>query len=334
MNKKELLEILEKNQKGIASKKEQQTLETFFANRKKHAPVPWSNWDLSEKQLIKVQMYESIQDHIKKDAVLAKNSIHWLRRPAMVAASILLVACSIMLYLRFETDEALPQLSYITKSTSRGQKLTVKLSDGSIVRLNSESSISYPDNFSDQDKRIVQLSGEAFFEVTKDETKPFEVNSGELITTVLGTSFNINAYPEEESTSVTVATGRVRVEPSNLNTSTKLVEVLTPGEQVSLNKQTANLSKSKINLEKHLAWSNNIIWFDRIPLSKAFTMLEKWYDVDIKMATPELGECLINASYENETLVNVLEQMKFINGIWFEFTNSKEVLITGSSCKN
>ena len=101
----------------------------------------------------------------------------------------------------------------IEKVAERGQKLTVKLPDGSMVKLNANSRISYLSNFGN-DSRDLQLTGEAFFEVQRDESRPFKIFLGDLEVEVLGTSFNVNAYPDQHAASVAVRTGKVAVSNS------------------------------------------------------------------------------------------------------------------------
>jgi hypothetical protein len=98
------------------------------------------------------------------------------------------------------------ETKFITSSTPRGQKSLITLPDGSRVFLNSESSISYPEFFS-KDKREISLTGEAFFDVTRDENRPCIIHSGNVVTKVLGTSFNIQAFDGKDIL-VTVATGK------------------------------------------------------------------------------------------------------------------------------
>lgn len=136
--------------------------------------------------------------------------------PKKTNFAVLKVAASVTLFLGFSllayffyTDARDQTANTVTKTTVAGQKSTITLADGTTIRLNSESSLVYPESF-DGDIRSVQLVGEAFFDVAHDEKRPFIIKSGDLVTTVLGTSFNISAFPDEDI-EVTVASGKVAV---------------------------------------------------------------------------------------------------------------------------
>jgi len=107
-----------------------------------------------------------------------------------------------------------PEINWQTKTVPNGQKLSLTLWDGTVVKVNSGSTISFPEEFSDS-LREVHLEGEAFFEVNRDILRPFIIKSGNVETVVLGTSFNVNAYPNQEQIKVAVAEGKVKVVGSN-----------------------------------------------------------------------------------------------------------------------
>ncbi|MDN5201679.1 FecR domain-containing protein [Fulvivirgaceae bacterium BMA10] len=333
MTKEELLRILEKYRNGTASPEEKEISNRFLANREKHWIDDWSDMEASEKDKMRVEMFESILKKVEVQTGMVKRP----KRAIWHVAAMFALFMGIAWFFVSNDAQQPSQVSYITKIAARGQKLTVTLSDGSMVKLNSESSITFPESFADADTRTIQLVGEAFFEVTRDEAKPFKISTDSLITTVLGTSFNVRAYPEDVSISVTVATGKVLIQPRNPKEderSQRSHAILTPGQQGLFNKQSASITKSTVDPDKYLAWRHNLIRFDRIPLSEAVEILERWYDVEIELEN-EIGRtCLIEGSYQNESLANVLESMQFAGRLEYEFVNKRKIKISGNACNN
>jgi len=211
-----------------------------------------------------------------------------------------------------------------TGNTQWGQKLNLTLADGTKVRLNSGSSLKYPEHFQGG-QREVELSGEAFFEVATDTTRPFVIKSGELETTVLGTSFNINTYPGNDHIAVTVATGLVRVAAQD-----REVE-LGPNQQGLFDRRTGAISKKTTDIGQFLDWKEGVIRFEDAELAQVVDILERWYGADIEFAQGDIGNCHITATYDNVDLEGVLESMVYAKkGLRYEFLDGTRVLIRGS----
>ncbi|MDB4926541.1 FecR family protein [Mucilaginibacter sp.] len=160
-------------------------------------------------------------------------------------------------------------------STPKGGQWQVILPDGSKVWLNSASSFSYPAMFGKQKDRLVQLSGEAYFEVAKDRLHPFIVKTDKQNVEVLGTHFNINAYPDEPAVKTTLAEGSVKV--SDLFGKTKF---LTPGQQSLL--KNGNLTVGEANVEEALAWKNGYFRFNDEDIQSIMRKLSRWYHIDVQ----------------------------------------------------
>ncbi len=163
-----------------------------------------------------------------------------------------------------------------TLTTPLGGKYKVLLSDGTSVILNSGSSLEFPIGFHGTERRV-KLSGEAYFEVTKDPLKPFIVQSGVGITRVLGTKFNVSNYPDEPVSRTTLLEGKVQFS-GNGETA-----VLQPGQQASLNKK--GLQVATVNAEEAMAWKDGLFIFNNEELSVIMRQLGRWYDVDVDYNT-------------------------------------------------
>lgn len=266
------------------------------------------------------------------------NWLEWLKRLFVVA--LVGIGAGVWYYLSHQGSGTIIEMAYVEKISGLGQKSTIPLSDGSQVRLNAGSKIRFP-RFFDGDTREVYLEGEAFFQVTRDEKRPFIVRSGDLITTVLGTSFNVKAY-RNENIAVTVATGKVRVaakaQEGDLSGDSRDQEqganaplILAPNEQAIYSLTVGDIQKREVEAEKYLSWSKGILRFDGARLEEVILQLSRWYGVDFQFENEGLKECLIVAQYDNATLVTVLENLKFVLGITYEFTEDG-VLIDGNGC--
>lgn len=256
-------------------------------------------------------------------------------RWAVAASVALLLVVGWLWYANQEVTKQAPVAS-LTKSTPRGQKLGIQLPDGSLVKLNAESSITYPETFDNEAQRLVTLEGEAFFEVASDPSKPFTVQSGDLRTTVLGTSFNINAYPEKDQMEVTVATGEVQVRPATSNSSNDTLEsvVLTPAEQAQFSIQSGQLTKRTVSLDAAITWRDGILRFEGSTLSEIVPELERWYGVTITLSDRQQDLCNLRLTFDNLSLTQALEQLQLTADITYRKVQPDGYEILGVGCKN
>jgi len=260
-----------------------------------------------------------------------------IRRSWAVAASIaLLMVVGWLLYPNQPpAGQELP-IAYLTKSAPRGQKLSIQLPDGSAVKLNAESSITFPETFDKEEQRMITLEGEAFFEVVSDKNKPFTVQSGNLLTTVRGTSFNINAYPEKDQMAVTVATGEVQVRSTFSDSTSAISEsmILTPAEQAQFSVQLGQLTKRAVSLDTIITWKDGILRFEGNTLSEIVPELERWYGVTITFKDEQQDLCDLRLTFDNLSLTQALEQLKLTVGINYRKVQQDVYEISGVGCKN
>ena len=215
-----------------------------------------------------------------------------------------------------EDSVAINQISTIEKSTPKGAKSTITLKDGSTVVLNSESTISYSSNFGDSIREIT-LVGEAFFEVTKNPNKPFIVKSSNVTTTALGTSFNISSYPECRNVTVSLATGKVKVNQFHAD-SQATSYFLIPGEQIKYQKSTQSFLKSRNKDDEAFLWKDGILSFNQAALPQITQKLERWYGVKIEVAILPKSLVDYDGIFNNQSMSNVLKAMSF--SLNFDYT--------------
>jgi len=175
------------------------------------------------------------------------------------------------------------------------------LPDGTSVLLNDKSFLQYDSTFNIT-TRTVTLTGEAYFDVKHDPTRPFHVRSGAIDTQVLGTAFNIKAYPDQKNITVVVTRGKVKVSDSK-----KELAIITPKQQLSVNAaDTRVFTTNTVNTDKAISWKKDFLIFDDIKISDAATMITGKYGVKINYPQ-SFADCRVNAAFiHGENLGNVL----------------------------
>ncbi len=205
-------------------------------------------------------------------------------------------------------------VEYNTIVVPRGGIYSLVLSDGTEVFLNSDSELRYPVKFTGKN-RVVDLKGEAFFEVTPDSLHPFVVQAGEMRTRVLGTSFNIMAYTDEPTIQTTLFTGRVEVSVEQ----TSLKEVLTPGMQANWEVGADDISVKKVNMDIQSLWRDGIIMLDDDDLESVMRMLARWYNVTYEWrGDRNVKHTFTGKINRNEDLGSVLSTLTLLGGPRFE----------------
>jgi transmembrane sensor len=199
----------------------------------------------------------------------------------------------------------------ITYSRGAGENTTaIELPDGSKVWLNRDTKLELSENF-DLEERKVKLSGEAFFEVKKDQSKPFIIETENIITTVLGTSFNVMAYADSLTTRVDVATGKVKVNSiDNLRIEALLTKNMAAQFDVRGNEMK---TISQLN-ENSFAWKTRRLSFENAGINEIKSLVKKVYNVDLIFNVDQ--ECIqFNAAFDNEPVINILNAINSLYDI-------------------
>lgn len=202
---------------------------------------------------------------------------------------------------------------YHTLTIPRGGEYTIVLADGTKIYLNSESTLKYPVVFSPSDTvRKVFVSGEAYFQVAKNEQLPFEVHMSNGIIKVYGTKFNVHDYADEDMTIVTLSDGNIGYEIG------KDEYKLMPGEQVVYNRSVNKIEKSKVDASMYTSWIDGVFEFNSMPLKRIMKQLARWYDVDYRFENKELEEHLFTGiAYKHAPLSELLKQIEKTTRIRF-----------------
>jgi ferric-dicitrate binding protein FerR (iron transport regulator) len=175
----------------------------------------------------------------------------------------------------YEPQVKKSEVLYNTLTTAKGEIYTMLLADGSKVWLNSQSSLRYPVAFVEKERRV-EITGEAYFEVTHDAKKPFHAVLNGMDIQVLGTKFNVNGYDDEDEVKTTLLEGKVKIVNGNISS------VLAPGQQAQLKKGAKLLMvMDNADMEQAVAWKNGFFQFNDDDLKTVMRQLERWYDVEV-----------------------------------------------------
>lgn len=180
------------------------------------------------------------------------------------------------------------------------------LPDGSKVWLNEDSRLVYQRSFN---RRNIKLEGEAFFEIARDEERPFVVSAGSAQTTVLGTSFNLRAYPEEDRVELVVQSGKVKFE-SLKQKDAEAIATLEKGQAAFILKETEELVLDNSISENTTAWMRDTLVFDQAPLEKVLGDLQRYFRVAIEVENAEAYNCNFNSTFPQPELNTVLDEMQ------------------------
>lgn len=288
-----------------------------------------------------ISQRKNFKDNLEPERRRLKiNSRIWLK---VAAAIILISGIGLFLRNRLAPAEQTAKIATAYFSTKAGERKKVVLPDGSTVILNAKSSICLGKHFNEK-SREVTLEGEAFFDVTHNKNKPFKVYTADFKVNVLGTVFNVKAYNDEASSEATLIQGLITMEatagdggvitlkPSQkvtfykhvpLQVKSRPLKAIKPKPEISINHYT--LVKDSTILET--AWTKNRIEIYDQDFDEVKTVLEKWYNVQIRFADKDLKNYRFTATFGNENIKQVLEALQKVEYFRYEIKDN-QVTIT------
>jgi transmembrane sensor len=266
-------------------------------------------------------------EQLKKQVVPANNLRRlWITRIA-VAATLLVLVIAYGLYKNNTPLSGAVMYSRITGNnyhlvaqTVDGNRKRVVLPDGTTVTLNGSSSLKIANDYNSADRHVL-LTGEAFFDVTKDKTRPFVVLTNKTATTALGTSFKVSSYNASKTASVMLATGKVKVESTELkNTITD--QILEPGQQVVLNDGDYSFAKSAFNLVELQNWRNSKLIFNNATFTEIAAKITSNYGIQVTTDAKEVDQIRFTGRFNNKSLTDVLDAIGFVNNFKYKLTGN------------
>lgn len=228
--------------------------------------------------------------------------------------------------LNYEKENNSEELVYNILNIPNGKKFQIVLSDGTKVYLNAGSSFKYPEKFiNSSNRQVYLLEGEAYFEVSKDAAHPFIVNSNNVNVRVLGTEFNISSYPEDFSINTVLIEGAVSIFSNNKIYDKATSLKLKPGFKASWNKTSNNVAVKEVDTDIYTGWKNGKLIFKNIQFKNIIKKLERHYNVTIINNNSKLGEKNYDATFDVETIEEVLNS--FNKNYEFEYTIKNNKII-------
>jgi ferric-dicitrate binding protein FerR (iron transport regulator) len=315
--------LLQKVLQQTATTEEKETFAAYIRKQGENMDpewwLPYEEWQLTANGMLPEGMEQRLMSHILEGAASSREAViipvrtgkekKYLR---YAAAIVLLLATSSAVFFGKKTAKV-TMVSFIAKP---GDKQHIKLPDGSVVYLNAGSSMQYRMPF-EGNARYITLSGEAFFEVTQNEHQPFVVRSGDMETTVLGTSFNIKAYPGEPGISIAVKTGKVSVATKASGHDSPPYIYLTSGQQAIYGRDTRLFTLARMDTAAISGWKENRLVFEDASLEEICHTLGRQYNVKFITANQQLPRDTYSVTFNQLTLQESLEKLTLLGDLQF-----------------
>ncbi|MCD8178323.1 MAG: DUF4974 domain-containing protein [Tannerellaceae bacterium] len=277
-------------------------------------------WELSPDEIdtdIKERMYASLEATIGKDAVVVSGTNRFRSR-ILCAAVLLLFILNSGLWIYYNKDDLQQANAIIT--VDRGQKVQLTLPDGTLVWLNSESVLTYGNRF-DKKERIVQLTGEGYFEVATDPARPFIVETPDLSVEALGTSFVVKNYSYEKLASSVLITGKVNIETPEGQ------RLLTPNQRIVYNKETKKIIADQVaDAGYYYNWKDQILSFEGETFENIAHTLTRYYNLEIIFESESLKRHRFTGKPGNTSLESILQYLSLTSPLTYEIKDNIIIL--------
>jgi len=311
----QIKQLFEKYQAGTATPQERELVESWFDSHQ-HDPELKNQIDPAVFEDLDARMQTLLQP-----VNIQPLNFRWMQ---VAAVFLMMGVAAIFIKRNYTVKTKLPETFTEIKAV-KGVKKEITLKDGTTVFLNSGSSIFVSSDFG-INNRTVKLSGEAFFHVHRDITRPFIIHTGKLATTVLGTSFDINAYPEDDQLKVTVATGKVKVEGTGRDGTKQLLAKDLVHNQALVYHKIKDTHHIKIsNADSISSWRSNHLIFDNAPYPEIARTLSRWYGMDVELGKPANAR-RFTLSFYNEPVDKVLNVLSNLTGMTYTLQGKKVII--------
>jgi ferric-dicitrate binding protein FerR (iron transport regulator) len=328
MSRNSIEALLDRYLKGETSTEENELVERWLEENGR----PDTNWQAlgqAGKEQWLSQVFGEIKNTIRSDEVnVLKLPQRKLRLWRNLAAAAAIAAIFIGLYLEWPVlQNRLHPAQLVVLNVPVNQKKQITLADGSQVWVNAGSELKYPKSFTGK-TREVSLSGEAYFDIQHDAAKPFIIHTGNVLTTVLGTAFNIKENQNNHTIEVTVTRGKVSVA-----NGAKLLGVLTPNQQISFNISKDEVVKETVDIKQVIAWQQSDLHFEDVTFADAIIQLQQRFNVKISFGNEKLKNCrFTGTSLNGENLDKILKVICAFNHAAYQTQQDGSILIEGPGC--
>lgn len=259
-------------------------------------------------------------DYPKPELSVARSGLGeaFIRHFRNAAAILLIPVLGLSIYFFSMYNSVRPDRSASAKSfnevfSSVDAITKVVLPDNSVVWLNHSSSIRYPVEFGRRN-RNVELKGEGYFEVASNPEKPFVVKADNINVVALGTTFNIMAYPEDNRIETSLIEGRVELQVTSGMQGSKVLE-MNPEDLIVYARDNGELTRLTIKDDRYFSWKDGKLVFTAEPLSEVVKKLSRWFNADIEILDPRVGDLTLTATFINESLTQVLDLISKVSPV-------------------
>ena len=319
----DILSLIAKNIAGLANTIETAQLKKWIddsPSNKKYFEQMENIWDISDSLSIpqKINTKEALRKVLKRITVGTPRKTLWYYWQKIAAIIIIPFAIGTLLWIYFNSDKAFSsnEIAYNEIFTAYGTRSSLLLPDSTLVWLNSGSSLKYPNIF-DKKSRKVFLQGEAYFEVESDESSPFIVQTATIMVKATGTKFNVQEYESNMFSEVALISGKVFVSESDNVLNPQLISELSPNQHLTYNRETKIKTISNEDAYRFVAWKEGKLIFRNEPLDKVLNTLSIIFNVDIELQGKELHDYRYRATFQGESLEEILKLLKLSSPINF-----------------
>jgi transmembrane sensor len=319
-------DLLDKYQKGQLTSEEILLVEKWLRNQDSQLST-WAKLDAQGKDKWLGSVLNRVNDTIdqREAPVVRLQRVHKSVFLRWSAAAAILIGFCIFFYITSINHATIIPLA--TLKTPASMQKAITLADGSRVSINAGSELRYPQSFKGKTREVF-LSGEGYFDIHHDAAKPFIIHTGNIVTTVLGTAFNIKEDKINHTVVVTVTNGKVSVANGG-----HLLDRITPGQQLSFNTSNGQTTKLQVNAIKVIAWQKIGLQFEDVTFEAAVKQLELRFNTKINFANNRLKHCrFTGASLAGDNLTTVLTAICGFNNATYQTLTDGSILINGQGC--
>ena len=324
MEEQDLTNLIRKFLAGEASDSEKKILNDWYLQHNEKEVV-WDADSAEEEKEVEARMLMHINKHVKasRPGIVSLNKRFIQRAAAVIIGFMLLLGGYSYFTQRNQSIKVLS--AAIIAPVKFSENKYVVLPDSSVVVLHSGSKIQYTFNGK---RRLLTLVGEAYFDIKHKADQPFEIHTGNVTTTVLGTAFNIKSYPGQDVT-VSVTRGKVSVQDG----SKKMLAVLLPNQQVTYSEVAKSTSLKTVESKEVIGWAKSDMQLTDMPFEQVIERLDRRYNVKIEFKNPELAKCLITGRFNGtESLDQVLQVVTETMNYSYKI-NGETVTVNGAGCQ-
>lgn len=323
MDKVYFLDLLKKFREGTTTPAEEQFIQAYYAAFESQPDVV-SLLTPAEKQRLKNNLHAGILEQIAAQEDHFPAAITPVRLWLKIAAAIMILAGAATAgFLLLRTPPAVKTVVQSRKVQPASENNFIQLPDGSTVIVSPGSKLEYPASFDGQPKREVYLEGKALFQVDHQSVQPFVVHTGNVQTTVLGTSFEIRAMPGMKDITVTVIKGKVQVAHD-----AKTLGILSANEQIIYNTSNKEHHQLQLDAKAQVAWQAEDLFFDDVTMQYAARLLEERFQVTVSITDEKLQSSRFSTTFaKEESLEQVLNSICTFNNAAYRIDKAQKTVI-------